>query len=230
MIFTNHLCVQKKIVFRTRRLTHCLFDMKKTEMSSEVSKSHLNLLVEEVLVQTNLFLQAYTRLRETVANEETRQRREVWAFVQSALSHAAMISKYLRPSKVSALSEARAEALKKLLEVAEESPVFSRNARNNVEHLDERLDLWIEKGGERMLECVFDSRGSYDYLNPTEAGKRRWFTKRVYLIDEDTFMSEGRCGLEEIQLAKLMVEILRMQQVAERFLLEDTAIVRIHPQ
>ena len=205
--------------------------MLNTDMSIEISRVQRNLLVEEVLVQINLAVEAYTRLHETVAKVETRQRREVWAFVQSALSHTAMISKYMSPSnKNSALSVGRAEALKGLLVVAEESPVFSRNARNNVEHLDERLDLWIGAGGGPLLERVFDSRKDYEYLNPPEAGERRHFIKRVYLIDEDTFMSEGHNGLEEINLKELMTEILRIERVAECFLAEDDAVVRVHPQ
>ena len=199
-------------------------------MPIEVSPVHRNLLVEEVLVQTNLAVEAYNRLRETVANAETRQQREVWAFVQSALSHTAMISKYMKPSNNSPLSTARADELKALLLVGEASPVFSRNARNNVEHLDERLDLWIEAGDQRMLECVFVSREEYDFLNRPEARERRYFIKRVYLIDEDTFMSEGRNGLEEIDLAELMAEVRRIKQVAERFLAEDNAVVRVHPR
>ena len=199
-------------------------------MSIEISPAHRNLLVEEVLVQAHLAIEAYIRLRITVANAETRQRREVWAFIQSALSHTAMISKYMDPPKKSQLSKARAKALKDLLVVDETSPVLSRNARNNVEHLDERLDLWMGAGEKPIIENVFDSRKDYDYLNPPEAGERRKFTKRVYLIDEDTFMSQGQEGLEEIDLAELMTEITRIQRVAESFLAEDNTIVRIHPQ
>ena len=121
-------------------------------------------------VQAHLAIEAYIRLHETVANAATRQRREVWAYVQSALSHAAMISKYMDPPKKSPLSKARAKALKEVLVVDETSPVFSRNARNNVEHLDERLDLWMGAGEKPFLEYVFDSRKDYDYLNPPEAG------------------------------------------------------------
>jgi hypothetical protein len=199
-------------------------------MPIEISPVHRNLLVEEVLVQTNLAVEAYNRLREIVANADTRQRREVWAFVQSVLSHTAMISKYMMPSSNSPLSAARADELKALLVVDNASPVFSRNARNNVEHLDERLDLWIEAGDQRMLECVFVSRDEYDFLNRPEGEERTWFTKRVYLVDEDTFMSEGRNGLEKIDLAELLAEVRRIMQVAERFLAEDNAVVRVHPR
>ena len=159
-------------------------------MSIEISPAHRNLLVEEVLVQAHLAIEAYIRLRKTVANAETRQRREVWAFIQSALSHTAMMSKYMDPPKKSQLSKARAKALKELLVVDKTSPVLSRKARNNVEHLDERLALWLSAGEKPIDEFVFVSRKDSDYLIPPEAGERRRFVKRVYLIDEDTFMSE----------------------------------------
>jgi hypothetical protein len=198
-------------------------------MPIEISPVHRNLLIEEVLVQTYLAIEAYNRLRETVANENTRQRREVWAYVQSALSHTAMISKYMNPNSNSALSKARASVLKASLEVVEASPIFSRNARNNVEHLDERIDLWIETGPERMLESVFVSRENYEFLNRSEEELRGWFIKRVYLIDEDTFISQGKNGLEEIDLAALMNEVRRIEQTAVHVLSEDSTVTRVYP-
>jgi hypothetical protein len=198
-------------------------------MPIEISPVHRNLLIEEVLVQTYLAIEAYNRLRETVANENTRQRREVWAYVQSALSHTAMISKYMNPNSNSALSKARASVLKASLEVVEASPIFSRNARNNVEHLDERIDLWIETGPERMLESVFVSRENYEFLNRSQEELRGWFIKRVYLIDEDTFISQGKNGLEEIDLAALMNEVRRIEQTAVRVLSEDSTVTRVYP-
>ncbi|WP_044036475.1 hypothetical protein [Octadecabacter arcticus] len=198
-------------------------------MPIEISPVHRNLLIEEVLVQTYLAIEAYNRLRETVANENTRQRREVWAYVQSALSHTTMISKYMNPNSNSALSKARASVLKASLEVVEASPIFSRNARNNVEHLDERIDLWIETGPERMLESVFVSRENYEFLNRSEEELRGWFIKRVYLIDEDTFISQGKNGLEEIDLAALMNEVRRIEQTAVRVLSEDSTVTRVYP-
>jgi hypothetical protein len=198
-------------------------------MPIEISSAHRNLLIEEVLVQTYLAIEAYNRLRETVANENTCQRREVWAYVQSALSHTAMISKYMNPVRNYALSKARANVLKASLEVAETSPVLIRNARNNVEHLDEQIDLWIENGPERMLESVFVSRDNYEFLNRSEGELRGWFIKRVYLIDEDTFISQGKNGLEEIDLAALMDEVRRIEQTAVRFLSEDSTVTRVYP-
>lgn len=140
-----------------------------------------------------------------------------------------MISKFMKPPSKSQLSAERASSLKELLKVEEDSPVFSRNARNNVEHLDERIDLWIETGGTKMLECVFDSRQNYDFLNRPSSDQRSWFTKRVYLIADDTFLSAGRSGVEEINMKLLMDEVRRIKQVAECFLKEDSTITRLHP-
>jgi hypothetical protein len=140
-----------------------------------------------------------------------------------------MISKYMNPNSNSALSKARASVLKASLEVVEASPIFSRNARNNVEHLDERIDLWIETGPERMLESVFVSRENYEFLNRSEEELRGWFIKRVYLIDEDTFISQGKNGLEEIDLAALMNEVRRIEQTAVHVLSEDSTVTRVYP-
>lgn len=198
-------------------------------MPFTISSTHKNLLVEEVLVQANLAITAHNRLRQTVATLETRQRREVWTFIQSTLSHAAMISKFMKPSSRSTVSEARARELKTLLNVDDTSPVFNRNARNNVEHFDERLDRWLEADQQHILECVFQSRNELDFLNKSDLNNKRRFVKRVYLIDEDTFISEGRHGPEDIRLNEIMGEVVRINQNAKNFLKIDNTVTRIYP-
>lgn len=197
-------------------------------MPVQISPVQRNILIEEVLVQANLALEAYSRLRGLVANLETRQRRECWAHVHSLLAHTAMISKFMKPVSNSEVSQARAKTLKNTLNVDDASPIFSRNARNNTEHLDERIDAWINTGPERVLETVFDNRDAFDFLYRHDTvDPRRWFVKRVYLIAEGIFMSEGKAGVEEVNIEALRFEIFQIQKAAQEFLAEDTVVVRL---
>jgi hypothetical protein len=80
-----------------------------------------------------------------------------------------------------------------------------------------------------MLESVFVSRENYEFLNRSQEELRGWFIKRVYLIDEDTFISQGKNGLEEIDLAALVNEVRRIEQTAVRVLSEDSTVTRVYP-
>ena len=120
--------------------------------------------------------------------------------------------------------------LKTTLDVNEGSQIFSRSARNNVEHLDERIDNWITAGPERLLEMVFDNRKRYEFLYRPEVGEQcRWFLRRVYLVEEDVFISQGREGVEEIDLAALTAELCRIKHAAHDFLACDEAVNRLSP-
>jgi hypothetical protein len=46
---------------------------------------------------------------------------------------------------------------------------------------------------------------------------------------EDTFISQGKNGLEEIDLAALMNEVRRIEQTAVRVLSEDSTVTRVYP-
>ena len=144
------------------------------------------------------------------------------------LSHAAMISKILLPdtSNNKHVRIERSRKIKETLNVKDQSVLLSRTVRNNVEHLDERLDAWIEQGTNRLLEHTFENRSGYDFLNKNGG---RWFVKRVYLVAEDVFLSEGQkgSGVDEICIADLIVEIRQVRKQAQDFLDIDTSVVRL---
>ena len=198
-------------------------------MTDQINPLKIYVLVEEVAIQANLALMAYQELRRLAENPETRQRRELWAYVQSLLAHTAMISKFMKPIRNVGLASIRAILLKALLNLEDDSPVFCRGVRDNVEHLDERIDTWLASE-KSILESVFENRGVYDYLNMPENGEeRRWFVRRVYLINEDVFISEGRQDLEEIDLTVLATELRRIRDKADAYLDSDQAITIIAP-
>jgi hypothetical protein len=66
--------------------------------------------------------------------------RRIWFNLQAFLGFAANVSKLLWP--VRAKSKLRGEELRALLKVDDTSPLRSRDARNDLEHFDERMDDW----------------------------------------------------------------------------------------
>ncbi len=187
------------------------------KMTKEINSYHQTILIEEVSMQSHLTILAHNRLLDFIRDERNYQNREVWIHIQSVLSHSAMISKYLAPGghNPSSRAKKRAKSLKDALCIGANSPLLKRTVRNNVEHLDERFDDWMEADGGRFLECVFESREGLEYMNPTIDGVARWFIRRVYLIDGDTFVSQGREGIDEINLAALICEVRRIKRIAE---------------
>ncbi|MDO6521275.1 hypothetical protein Q4578_06735 [Shimia thalassica] len=193
----------------------------------EISELNLNILIEEVLVHVNLALNAHSALRELTTNPATLQDRRAWTHSQSFLGHTAMVAKFVDPPRLSEVSRARSEALRAGLSIETNSPLLNRSIRNNVEHLDERLDAWIQAEGQRCLESCFATRKDYDFLNNGEIAAPRWFVKRVYLVDEDVFITQGRNGVEEMDFAVTVEALVELKTIAERFLSNDQAIVRI---
>ena len=100
-----------------------------------------------------------------------------------------MVSKFLDPIKPDEVKEARGIALRKHLQVDDTSPIFQRFARDNLEHLDERIDRWVAAGETSILEMVFHDREGYDYIAGGNCAIRR-----VLIADEMVFISETRQG------------------------------------
>ena len=189
-----------------------------------------NLLVEEVFIQASLAISASTEIERLVANFETRNNRELWLHIQSFLNHAAMISKFFKcPQDCTEVTRARTEALMDIFEVEDTSPVLSRNARNNVEHLNDRFDRWLSVNqNQSMVEIVLDDREEYNFLyNPENGEQGDWFVKRAYLVKEGTFLSEGSNEVEEANIRDFCTELWRIRNIALKFLENDNSVTRI---
>ena len=200
-------------------------------MSTDIDPRSLNLLVEEVMVHSNLALASYAELSCLISDEETKQDRYCWAMIQSFLGHAAMVSKFVDPPRRTPASLARSTAIKSSLDISETSCVLDRTARNNVEHLDERLDDWIEAGPNGMLEIVLDDRDAFEYLSESRpmTGGAPFFIKRVYIIEDGAFITQGRNGVVEIKLGEMRDALHDIATKARVFLSEDSSITRIYP-
>lgn len=169
--------------------------------------------------------QAFTRLDHTVHSPETRQTRFVWFHLVSFLGHAAMISKYLDPvGRMNDQKRKRITLLKDNLSVEKDSPVLPRDARDNVEHFDERIDNWGSDCSS-IIECVFENRDGFVAVD--REGTR---VKRVLLVEECVFISESRDQSRfEVELLPLRQEIQRIGDAAENWIENDSPFQFVYP-
>lgn len=174
-----------------------------------MTPEQLHIYTEETYIHAQLALSNYQTLLNIVNDPNSRQSCEAWMFLQSFLSHFGMVSKLLyAPSSRRQLSRDRARDLRNHVETDENSTLNNRDARNAVEHLDERMDNWLEADGKGILESVYVNREQYDHLD-----KGSWIVRRVYLIDESIFITEERGGPKEMALEPIVNELRRLLDV-----------------
>lgn len=191
-----------------------------------MTPEQLFIYTEETYIHAQLSLSNYVTFRNIVIDEENRQRREAWMHLQSFLSHFGMVSKLLyAPSSKSQISKGRAKVLRGYLETDESSSLNDRDARNAIEHLDERLDNWLSQKDKGILEAVFTDRSQYQYLR-----KARWVVRRVYLVDEDIFITQEKNGPKEMQLHPITQELSRILTVCDTRLNNESPYQFIPPK
>ncbi len=168
----------------------------------------------------------YHEMINCIENEQTRQTRFVWFHLTSFLAHAGMISKYISPIRPNGIKRERMALLKEKLSVSGASEVLTRNARDNAEHFDERIDNWVRDDAGSIMEIVLDSRSGYNYLIRDETR-----IKRVLLQEELIFISENRDGTKfELELKPLYDEVKRIGQNATEWLENSSPVHFIYPQ
>lgn len=170
--------------------------------------------MQEIIMHTYGAQFEFDEFRKLVLDPETKQERKVWFHLSSFLTHTAMISKYLSPIKSTSTSttNARKDKLREALEIDEDSDILPRNARDNIEHFDERMDNWSSTGTSKILEIALNNRRGYDFLNVSDSRTR---VKRLVLIDEMIFISEKRDNsLFELELLPIYDELKRIEDKA----------------
>lgn len=166
------------------------------------------------------------RIHELIDNHETIQSRLVWFHLASFLSHVGMISKLISPISKDATANARGAALKTALTVAATSEVLPRNARDNTEHFDERIDNWVSVNATDIMEIVLPNRGGYEFLRVNE--KR---IRRVLLKEEFVFISENRDGTKfELELNPLIQEVARIGDEATKWINTKSPYHFVYPR
>lgn len=168
----------------------------------------------------------FRALEAAIADSYTVQTRIVWFHLTSFLSHASMISKYLDPIRKNKIQKQRMDVLRKKLGVDRHCHILSRDARDNVEHFDERIDNWVGQGKQAVLEVVLPDRAGYDFL--AADGKR---IKRVLLAAEMVFVSEKRDGCKlEFKLRPLAADAKKIGDNATRWIVDESPYHFIFPQ
>lgn len=170
-----------------------------------MTPEQLHCYTEEVWLHAKIALREFDQLEALLNNPMTRQHREVWVVLQAFLTHAGMVSKLLSPPSSAPVSRHRGRILSQHLNVAASSPILNRDARNAIEHLDERMDNWLKGGHSGFLESVFQNRNEMNYLALSQ-----WCVRRVLLLDEMVFVTQGKNNREETELLPLRDELCRI--------------------
>lgn len=195
-------------------------------MKIELNGHHLTWYMHEISMHCLGANLAYRELRLILEDVQTRQSRLVWFQLTSFLHHAAMVSKFLAPIKSNAVASVRGTALRKFLDIEPSSEVLSRDARDNIEHFDERIDRWVSDSTPSILESVLDNRSACDYLRVSE--KR---VKRVLIANEMVFVSENRDGSKfEVRLQSVFEELQRICTAVERWIDQSSPYTFIFPK
>lgn len=154
---------------------------------------------------------SYTYLIRLLDDKDTIQSRDVWFVLLSFLTHAAMVSKLFDPINPDHVKEERSRALKTHLEVTDGSAFLPRNARDNLEHIDERIDRWVQRGDTKILEMVFEDRTGFEYI-----AEQNGAVRRVLIHDEMMFISEDRNGNRiETALRTIFEELQALRERCE---------------
>lgn len=140
-------------------------------------------------MHTSSAIASYQQLLHVLGDNTTRQSRDVWFVLLSFLTHAAMVSKFLDPVRPDEAKGKRRVELRAHLDVPDNSPILPRDARDNLEHIDERIDKWVQRGDTKILEMVFDNRVGFEYVLESNGAVRR-----VLIADEMVFITEDREG------------------------------------
>ncbi|MUJ26353.1 hypothetical protein [Aliivibrio fischeri] len=121
---------------------------------------------------------------------------------------AASVSRYLWPSKsgVNNVHKKRGLKLRESLLITDQSPLKNRKLRNQMEHFDERLDVYLAQ------DIVGEFIPSYVDFEPIEVSHPRHIFKAFY-INSREFVLLG----ETHQMQLLCGELLRVHELLEGF-------------
>lgn len=164
-----------------------------------MTPQQLHVFTEEVMIHILVAQRDFSQLMSLVSDPEQKQKREVWVVLQAFLVHVGMVSKFFFPATKDKVSNQRALALRKHLQVVEDSELAGRAARNAFEHLDERMDNWLRTEGRGILESVYEDEADLNYLVP-----ERWAVRRALILEPLQFVSEEKDGRLLIPLMPLV--------------------------
>jgi hypothetical protein len=192
-----------------------------------MTPKQIHIYTEETYIHTQLALSNYQTFRNIIDNHESRQSREAWMFLQSFLSHFGMVSKLLYAPSGSQRAKDRAQELRNHLKTDETSALNNRDARNAVEHLDERMDNWLNASASHkgILEGVFEDEQAFAFLYSFDS----WIVRRVFVLAESLFITEGKDGPKKMEIQPLIEELSRLYDLCHEKLKTENPYHMILP-
>jgi hypothetical protein len=84
-------------------------------------------------------------LEEHTSEPIQRKANTILNVLQEMVVHAANISKFFFPVRKDLIHKSRGAKLREVFEVTEDNPICNRDARNTIEHFDERMDKFLSE-------------------------------------------------------------------------------------
>ena len=169
--------------------------------------------LDEIVNQAIAASVAFSEIERRVQDPQTRQTLLVWTSISSFLAHAGVVSKILFPSG----SQTRANELKQTIQIESLPNLMCRAGRDNIEHIDERIDFWASVDRGKMVTMVFDDRKGLERLCDDQTAVRR-----ALIADEMVYVSEGRRGERaETSLVALRDELEGVKDASVRAMSVD---------
>ena len=153
--------------------------------------------LDELLSQSLAAGVCYSSVLRHLGLPQARDTVLVWSDIAAFLSHAGVMSKVLFPAPAD--RQDRATELRAVLGIDRLPNLEDRAGRDNIEHMDERIDNWAARDTESLVSMVFEDRAGYNYIcTPDKA------VRRALIEDERIYVSENRQAERvETQLAEL---------------------------
>ena len=131
--------------------------------------------------------------------------------LQNFINHSAAIARYFFPSMIGGKGEKllhknRAEFLRNIFEISENSPLHDKKLRNAIEHFDERLDMYLEGG---IVGHIFPSL----ILDKPEETEVPHHIFRAYYLNDGIYQVLG----ERHSIQPILDEIVRVHDMLNTF-------------
>jgi len=171
------------------------------------------LLVEEIFMYCNFAIIGFGEFEDLIQEKFNHKHKGIWYNLQMALTNTSIISSYIFSNKPSA--EERTEYLKKILMLAENSPLKNKLARNYITHIDEKFDYCINnsKYFKGVIETVASNRQEFELID-----KPSYFVRRAIIKNEMIFIFQLGDKRQEFELSPLIKELKVVYRNCSRYL------------
>lgn len=126
--------------------------------------------------------------------------------LQNFINHSGAVARYFFPSYKKDIHLKRADHLRRVFEVNDNSPLHDKQLRNAIEHFDERLDYYLEEG---IAGQIFPSL----ILNKPEETEIPHHIFRAYYLNDGIYQVLG----ERHHIQPILDEMIRIHDMLINF-------------